>query len=87
MPGKRYVNCRITNTRIQRKQGFDPEVFASGVGGCNDKLWLLMGRQGTGVFRLQATSPSYLCSEVISKGKTFVPNNSQSRTEQEEGTR
>lgn len=85
--GKRHVNCRITNTHIHRKQGFDPEVFAIGVGGCNDKFWLFIDRQGTGVFRLHTTSSSYLCNEVIRKGKIFAPNNSQSRNKQEEGTK
>ena len=72
---------------IHRTQGFYPEVFAIGVGGCNDNFWVFIGRQGTEVFKLHTTSPSYLCREVIRKGKIFAPNNSQSRNEQEEGTK
>lgn len=40
-----------THTHIEN--GFDPEVFAMGIGVCNDQLWLLMSRKGIWLFRLQ----------------------------------
>lgn len=50
------------------------------------QFFLFIGRQNTGVFRHWATSPNHLWSKVITKGKTFAPNNSRSKNEQEKGT-
>lgn len=80
--GRRDVNCRIPNTHICRKQGPEPEVSGIGAGGCNDKVWLLIGREGTGVFRLHTTSLGYLSIGVIREN--LCPKNLLSRNEQKE---